>query len=93
MASDPEQIALAAEQKQLLALRAETEGRDYTAILDEWLHTTAPQKKVSDGPKNLLEAFEAVGAVGYFEGPEDLSTHPKHMEGFGINASRKRNSD
>ena len=37
--------------------------------------------------KNLLEALEAVGAVGCFDGPSDLSTNPKYMEGFGTNAS------
>lgn len=93
MAIDPAQIELTAEQKQLLALRAEQEGRDYAAILDEWLHATVPEQSTNGGPRNLLEAFEAVGAIGCFEGPADLSTNPKYMEGFGINASRKRDSD
>ncbi|TWT73845.1 hypothetical protein Pla123a_37390 [Posidoniimonas polymericola] len=34
--------------------------------------------------QNALEAFERLGLVGCIkDGPNDLSTNPKHMEGFG----------
>ena len=41
-------------------------------------------------PESLFDALNAIGAIGCFEGPSDLSTNPKHMEGFGVNASRRR---
>ncbi len=33
-------------------------------------------------PGSVLERLEEAGAVGLFEGPEDLSTNKAYMEGF-----------
>ncbi len=45
----------------------------------------------ADRPRTAYEAFAAVDAIGCFEGPADLSTNPRHREGFGINAGRCNN--
>lgn len=34
-------------------------------------------------PGSVLERLEEAGAVGLFEGPEDLSTNKAYMEGIG----------
>ena len=35
-------------------------------------------------PKNALELAQELGVVGIFAGlPSDLTTNPKHMDGFG----------
>jgi hypothetical protein len=90
MAIDPAQIELTREQKRLLALKAEREGVDYATMLDEWLGATLPQSEGANrtrGP-SVLERMKAHGAVGCVVGPGDLTTNPKHMEGFGTNARR-----
>lgn len=95
MSIDPTTIELTPRQKDRLAAIAERTGKDCSTVVDELLDTVPlPQTDTSNGsgPKNLLEALEAIGAIGCFDGPPDLSTNPKYMEGFGINASR-RNSD
>jgi len=94
MATDPLQMELTPEQKERLAQLAEREGKDYREILDQLLTVAAPQTHQNgqggdpSGPANLYEALHAIGAFGCFDGPEDLSTHPKHMEGFGTHAKR-----
>jgi len=45
--------------------------------LEEHLGETPP-------PKNALQLAKELGLIGCFKGlPADLSTNPKHMEGFG----------
>jgi hypothetical protein len=95
MAINPATIHLTTQQKNRLATIAEQTGKDCSTVMDELLSSVPPpaaEATNGSGPKNLLEALEAVGAIGCFEGPPDLSTNPKYMEGFGINASR-RNSN
>lgn len=91
MVIDPATIELTLPQKQRLAELAEQSGKDCATVVDELL-SSAPSSAIlngnGSGPKNLLEAFEAIGAVGCFEGPVDLSTNPKYLEGFGTNARR-----
>ena len=37
-------------------------------------------------PKSVYDALNALGIIGSItDGPGDLSTNPKHMEGFGKN--------
>jgi hypothetical protein len=94
MAIDPAQIELTDQQKERLAAIAERAGRPYSELLDEWLSgIPIPEENgepdpTKPRPKNLYEAFAAVGAIGCFSGPPDLSTNPKYMEGFGTNAKR-----
>jgi hypothetical protein len=44
----------------------------------------AADKKNGDG-KTLGQCMEARGLRGIAHGPTDLSTNPKHLEGFGDN--------
>jgi hypothetical protein len=95
MTIDPVTIELTPRQKDRLAEIAERTGKDCSTVVDELLDAVPlPQTDTPNGsgPKNLLEAMEAIGAIGCFDGPPDLSTNRKYMEGFGINASR-RSSD
>jgi hypothetical protein len=34
-------------------------------------------------PRSTLEIWKSMGFIGCLEGPSDLSTNPKYMEGFG----------
>lgn len=93
MSIDPTQIELTLEQKERLAVLAQQEGKNYTEVVDELLSSVSmPDKNGASGvpSSSLYEALDSLGAIGCFEGPGDLSTNPKHMEGFGINASRRR---
>ena len=94
MAIDPSQIELTPKQKELLAAKAQRLGVDYATALDEWLGASVSGTDTANGQgmPSVLERMKAIGAVGCIEGPGDLSTNPKYMEGFGINASRKRNN-
>jgi hypothetical protein len=40
--------------------------------------------------KSALKAMLDLGIVGCFEGPSDLSTNPKYMEGYGQDNHRRR---
>jgi hypothetical protein len=99
MSIDPASIELTPLQKERLAAIAERTGKDYVTIVDELLSSAVlpeaerngPRRNASQ-PRSAYDAFAAVGAIGCFDGPPDLSTNPKYMEGFGLNASR-RNSD
>lgn len=99
MSIDPSTIELTPLQKERLAAIAERTGKDYSSVVDQLLSSFPlallernGNSQIDDQPRTAYEAFAAVGAIGCFEGPPDLSTNPKYMEGFGINASR-RHSD
>lgn len=99
MSIDPTAIELTPRQKDRLAAIAERTGKDCSTVVDELLSSVPLPATEGNGsaqtagkPRTAYEAFAAVGAIGCFEGPPDLSTNPKYMEGFGINASR-RNTD
>ncbi len=42
--------------------------------------------------KSALDAMLDIGVVGCFEGPSDLSSNPKYMEGYGQDNHRRRAS-
>ena len=99
MSIDPATIELTPRQKDRLAEIAELTGKDCSTVVDELLSSVPLPASQGNGssqtaekPRTAYEAFAAVGAIGCFDGPPDLSTNPKYMEGFGINASR-RHSD
>lgn len=94
MSIDPATIELTPLQKERLAAIAERTGKDYSRVVDDLLATVPLTPTEENGsseeiaqPRTAYEAFADVGAIGCFEGPPDLSTNPKYMEGFGINAS------
>jgi hypothetical protein len=46
--------------------------------------STKKKPAVPDDGRTLYDALAARGLIGCItDGPEDLSTNPKHMEGFG----------
>lgn len=93
MAVDPAQIDLTPEQRERLARLAEQTGKDWTELVDNLLDA-APATLVSKPveaiepngeatQKSLYDVLTERGMLGCFDGPTDLSTNPKHMEGFG----------
>ena len=78
------------DQKELEALAFET-GKNPGELLRELIHEALVERKrngqahpPSDEEETLYEAFNRQGLIGCVEGlPADLSTNPKHMEGFG----------
>jgi hypothetical protein len=94
MSVDPAQIALSAEQRRRLAQLAERMGKDWTEVLDGLL-CSAPTSIEGSEPngealigKSLFDVLTERGILGCFDGPTDLSTNPKHMEGFGESRHR-----
>jgi hypothetical protein len=94
MAVDPAQIDLTPEQRRRLASLAEQTGRGWTELVDDLLDlapaalesqsTAAVEPNGEAAPaKSLYDVLTERGILGCFDGPTDLSTNPKHMEGFG----------
>lgn len=91
MAIDPTDITLSPKQRDLLADLAQQTGRTYAELIDEWLSSVPlSQPAADDGggetDKSLYDVLSERGMLGCFDGPTDLATNPKHMEGFGRNA-------
>jgi hypothetical protein len=91
---DPAQIELTSEQRQRLAILAERTGKGWIELVDDWLNaspmaapsmpaTARETNGVGVRDKTLFEVLSERGILGCFDGPTDLSTNPKHMEGFG----------
>jgi len=95
MAIDPAQIELSTAQKEQLARIADLKGKDYSTVVDELLSSavfpiqngtreraTEVEDDFTDEP-SLYNELARRGILGCFDGPTDLATNPKHMEGFG----------
>lgn len=61
-----------------LELRAKETKRTRSAVVREALER---ERSGKDHPRSCRDLL--AGLEGYFDGPPDLSTNPKHMEGFG----------
>ena len=83
MSTDPRDIELTEEQRRLLAQRAEETGRPWNELLDELFASLPRQKNGKGNRRSLFDALSERGMIGAMDGPGDLSTNPKHMEGFG----------
>ena len=97
MTLNPAQIELTPEQKAQLASIAERSGKDYRLVVDELLSAASPSGEAQlqqtpplSSPEthfteepSLYNELAKRGILGCFEGPSDLATNPKHMEGFG----------
>ena len=77
------------DQKELEALASET-GRNPGELLRDLVHEALAERRrngqahPSDEDESLYSALNRQGLIGCVEGlPADLSTNPKHMEGFG----------
>ena len=73
------------EQKQKIKRLAQRHGlsakETMMKLVDEALAGEQPDKPVKVRPGSFLEGIEDI--VGAGEGPPDLATNPKYMEGFG----------
>jgi len=83
MATEPNEIQLTEEQRKLLAAKADQTGRPAAELLKEMFGALARKRRVPRNGRTLLDAMKEHGMVGAMQGPEDLSTNPEHMEGFG----------
>ena len=87
MAADPREIHLTDEQRKLLAKRSEETGRPWSELLKEvFAKIPLPRSSETKG-RTLYDALNDRGIIGSItDAPSDLSTNPKHMEGFGTDA-------
>ncbi len=92
MATDPRDIQLTGTQRRLLATLADDIGKPWAQLLDEVLDRLPPSVLAGTNGKSgkresgrtLYDAFAEKGLIGCIHsGTGDLSTNPKHMEGFG----------
>ncbi len=90
MAIDPQKIELSEAQRKQLAELAENVGKPWDEVYSYALsHYPLSQVKPDGARKGrtLYDAFAEDGLVGCLDGPSDLSTNPKYMEGFGKSGS------
>jgi len=92
MSTEQQNINLTKDQIQVIALRfagnAKRSGiadEDILRVLGPSVGPVEALRKVLDvREETALEAFGRLGLVGCIsDGPVDLATNPKHMEGFG----------
>ncbi len=70
------------EEKQKIKTLAERRGTTQKAVVLEAIeHEWGEEELPEAQPGSFLEGIEHL--IGSVEGPRDLSTNPKHMEGFG----------
>ncbi len=91
MATDPKDIQLTGSQRRLIADLADQTGKPWPELLEEVVARAQPLTvaTTSNGKSGhtLYDAFAAKGLIGcVHSGSGDLSTNPKHMEGFGRDA-------
>lgn len=85
---DPTQIQLSPEQQSELAELSTATGKPWPIVLHEALATYRHEEAISkNGNGNSESFFDAASRLGFIGclkgGPENLSTNPIYMEGFG----------
>lgn len=86
MSISPNQIQLSPEQQQRLAELADRTGKSWEEVLADALrdYRDRHQAGTSNGGDSFYDAAMRPGLLGCVSGgPQDLSTNPTHMEGFG----------
>jgi hypothetical protein len=87
MSIDFQQIQLGDDERKLLAALADQTGKPWGEILREALSLfrskTVPRDENGNEGRSLYDALMGRGLIGCLDGPADLSTNPKYMEGFG----------
>ncbi|MDC0934751.1 hypothetical protein OAS39_00590 [Pirellulales bacterium] len=90
MATDPQDIQLTGSQRRLIAELADQTGKPWPELLEEVVGRAKPSVATTSNGKSgrtLYDAFAEKGLIGCIHsGTGDLSTNPKHMEGFGKDA-------
>ena len=88
MDTQPSQFAFKPEHLAKLHALSAKSGKPESEVLDELLDEALASTTPPASPppyRSALEAFMAAGVIGCIDGPGDLTTNPKHMEGFGKN--------
>ena len=84
MSTNANDIHLTPEQREKIASISDRTGLPWEELLDNLLAKAAfPTVNGQSDPRSALEAFQEAGVIGSIDGPGDLGTNPKHMEGFG----------
>ena len=87
MATNAQDILLTDEQRRTLAELAERAGRPWYEVLSDAIRSYRPSADnggAGAGEESLFDGLKRRGLIGVVKGgPPDLSTNPKHMEGFG----------
>jgi hypothetical protein len=77
MSTNPVEIDLSPEQRRLVAEFADRTGKPWNEVLAAALQPLAEQNTT------LYDVFARSGGIGLYDGPTDLSSDSRHMEGFG----------
>lgn len=84
MATDPNSISLTADQLQALAEAADRTGQPWPIVFSTAISQFHPPVARNGGGGSAFDHFQRAGLIGAWkDGPDDLSTNPRHMEGFG----------
>jgi hypothetical protein len=95
MAVDPSDIQLTPEQQKWLAAISHESGKPWPIVFSEALARYRVEDSLStdsDGSQeSFYDAAVRVGLLGSIDdAPPDLSTNPRHMEGFGRSGASSR---
>ncbi len=73
---------------EILAEAKRLTREDRQRLVDELSRPDVPNRETPREEKavTLYDALAARGIIGCIDGPSDLSTNPKYMEGFGQDA-------
>lgn len=83
---NPEQVHLSPEQQSYIASQAERLGKPWPELLEQLVPTASTKTSEAEVPasETAYDAAKRLGLIGGVRsGCSDLSTNPKHMEGFG----------
>jgi hypothetical protein len=92
MVTDPQDLQLTDAQREFLVKVAEEQGRPAQELLADLLSPARLPRWSGTREPTVESAHDLGQRLGLFaaleDGPTDLSTNPRHMEGFGTRADR-----
>jgi len=84
MATNPREIELDEDDRNMLAQAADAVGKPWRQLLRQAVSHYLPPRSPRLKCESALEVAQQLGLVGCAaDMPQDLSTNPKYMEGFG----------